>query len=84
MILSVVSAFCGGILEMELVNTQEIGLDQVNVIEVLYRSEKVTFFKGTANILIVKEYMSKNNSSYYARITNTGNKLIIEMGRRHF
>jgi DUF4097 and DUF4098 domain-containing protein YvlB len=84
MVLSIVSAFCGGILEMELVNTQEIGLDHVNAIEVLYRSEKITLFQGTANMLIVKEYMSKNNSSYYARITNTGNKLIIERGRRPF
>lgn len=84
MVLSIVSAFCGGILEMELVNTQEIGLDRVNDIEVLYRSEKVALFKGTENMLIVKEYMNKNNSNYYARITNAGNKLIIERGRRPF
>jgi DUF4097 and DUF4098 domain-containing protein YvlB len=82
MVLPVISAFCGGSLEMELVNTQKIGLDQVNGIEVLYRSEKVTLFKGTENTLIIKEYMSKNNSNYYARITSAGNKLTIERGRR--
>lgn len=84
MVLSVVSASCRGLFEMELVNTQEIGLDQVNGIEVLYRSEKVTLFKGTENMLIVKEYMNKNNSNYYAKITNAGNKLTIERGQRPF
>jgi DUF4097 and DUF4098 domain-containing protein YvlB len=84
MVLSVVSVFCGGIAEMKLVNTQEIGLDQVNDIEILYHSEKISLFKGTENMLIVKEYMSKNNSNYYARITNAGNKLTIEGGRRPF
>jgi lia operon protein LiaG len=80
MVLPVVSAFCGG--SLELVNTQEIGLDQVYGIEVLYQSEKVALFKGTENTLIVKEYMNKNNSNYYAKITNAGNKLTIESGRR--
>jgi hypothetical protein len=84
MVLPVVSVFCGGVLEMEPVNTQKIGLDQINGIEILYRSEEVALFKGTENMLVVKEYMNKNNSNYYARITNDGDKLIIERGRRPF
>jgi hypothetical protein len=54
---AVVSAFCGGILEIELANTQETGLDQVNDIEVLYRSEKAALFKG---MIIYRGYPLSN------------------------
>jgi hypothetical protein len=66
-----VSAFCGG--NLELVNTQEIGLDNIADIKISYSSENISLFMGTTDTLIIKEYMNEDNSGYYARITNSGN-----------
>jgi DUF4097 and DUF4098 domain-containing protein YvlB len=59
-------------------------MDRINVINVLYHDESVTLFKGTSDMLIIKEYMSKNNSKFYADIINSENIVTIEMGRRPF
>ncbi|MDR0495269.1 MAG: hypothetical protein LBG95_06560 [Treponema sp.] len=58
---------------MELVNTQEIGLDNIADIKISYSSENISLFMGTTDTLIIKEYMNEDNSGYYARITNSGN-----------
>lgn len=76
------SAFCSG--NLELVNTQEIKLDNITDININYSSERVSLFMGTADSLIIKEYMSENNSEFFANISNTGNKVIVEKGRSPF
>jgi DUF4097 and DUF4098 domain-containing protein YvlB len=78
----VLSAFSNG--NLELVNTQEIDLDNIIDVKVLYSSEKVSVFMGTSNKLIIKEYMNENNSKYYARITKSANNITIENGRWPF
>jgi hypothetical protein len=79
-LLILVSAYSGG--NMELVNTQEIGLDNIETITILCRNENVDVLKGTSGTLIVKEYMSENNRKYYANIGNSGNTITIETGQR--
>ena len=74
------SAFCSG--NLELVNNQVIELDNINDIKILYSSEKVSIFMGTADTLIIKEYMSENNSEYFADINVKGNILTVEKGKR--
>jgi DUF4097 and DUF4098 domain-containing protein YvlB len=73
------SAFCGG--NFELVNTQEIELDGITDVKILYSSERVSVSIGTTDTLIIKEYMSKNDSRYFAKITNSTNMVTIEHGR---
>ena len=82
MAINVFSAFCGGIQQQELVNMQEIDLDRIANIEIRYGSDPITVFSTNSNIFVIKEYMTENNSSYYAKITNSGNTLIVEAGRR--
>jgi DUF4097 and DUF4098 domain-containing protein YvlB len=72
-------AFCGG--NLELVNTKEINLDGIIDVKILYSSERVSVSIGTTDTLIIKEYMSKNDSRYFAKITNSGNTVTIENGR---
>jgi DUF4097 and DUF4098 domain-containing protein YvlB len=81
-ILNGVSAYCGGLTEKDLVNKQEIGLEHIDSIEILYRWEKINLFRSNTDSLIIKEYMSRNNNNYYASITNSENKLIIRRGKR--
>jgi DUF4097 and DUF4098 domain-containing protein YvlB len=72
------SAFCGG--NFELVNTQEIELENIIDVKIVYSSERVSVFMGTTDTLIIKEYMSENNSQYFAKIIHSGNTVTIENG----
>jgi DUF4097 and DUF4098 domain-containing protein YvlB len=67
---------------MELANTEEINLDNVNTIEIAYHSEKVSLFQGTTDRLVIKEYRNRIDSKFNAHITNAGDKLTIERGWR--
>ena len=80
--LNLVYAFCGGIQDKRLVNVQEIELNHFDEIEIQYRSEEVVIFSNNSEEFILKEYMTENNSGYYAKIINSGNKLIVEAGQR--
>jgi DUF4097 and DUF4098 domain-containing protein YvlB len=81
-ILNGISAYCGGRIAVNLVNEQEMRMEHINSIEILYQSEEITLFKSNTTSLIVKEYMSIDNSNYYADISNLENKLIIKRGSR--
>jgi DUF4097 and DUF4098 domain-containing protein YvlB len=81
-LLNGVSVYCGGVSEEDLVNVQEIGLEHITDIEILYRWEKVIIRQSGTDEFILKEYMNKNNPRYYANISNIGNKLTIERGKR--
>jgi len=81
MLLNLTTAYCAGVLENP-VNVQEIDLKNIDDIIISYRSEKVTLFKNDSDLLIIKEYMSKDDRNYYAKIVNSGNRLSVEAGRR--
>jgi DUF4097 and DUF4098 domain-containing protein YvlB len=81
MMLNFTSVFCVNVLENP-VNVQEIDLRNIDDIVFNYNSENITLFKNNTDLLIIKEYMSKDNKDYYAKITNSKNKLVIEAGRR--
>jgi DUF4097 and DUF4098 domain-containing protein YvlB len=75
------SAYCGGIGEMKLVNEQEVNLNGVDTINVSYSNSRVEVLRGNASSLVIKEYMSKDNSDYYAEIDNSGNMVNIKNGK---
>jgi DUF4097 and DUF4098 domain-containing protein YvlB len=76
------AVYGGGLSEEDLVNEQEISLENIADIAILYRWEEVAIRQNDGDKFILKEYMNKNNPRYYASISNTGNKLIIQRGRR--
>jgi len=80
--LAAFSVYSGGIGEVQLVNEQTIPLDNISDIDIFYRSEGITLLTGDTNSLVIKEYMSRDDSSYYANITSSGNKLTIRRGNR--
>jgi len=78
----VVSAFSNG--NLELVNTQEIDLDNINDVKISYSSDTVSLLMGTTDKLVIKEYMNEDNDKYFAKITKSGNTVIVENGRSPF
>jgi hypothetical protein len=78
-----VLAACGeGMTDLDLVNQQEIDVAHINSIDVLYHADSIMLFSGDADRIIIKEYMSRDNSDYYATVATAGNKLTVESGRR--
>jgi DUF4097 and DUF4098 domain-containing protein YvlB len=82
MVLILASCFGKGISEIELVNVQEIELGQINTMKINYRSDNITLYSHDSDTLIIKEYMSENNSSYFAKINTFGSELVVEAGKR--
>jgi DUF4097 and DUF4098 domain-containing protein YvlB len=78
------TAYGGGLSEEDLVNVQEISLERVTGIEVAYRWEKIVIRQNDADTFVIKEYMNKNDPRYYARLSNAGNTVMVERGRRPF
>ncbi len=76
------SAFCGPAFEMNLVNEQEIALNGIHNISISYEQDSVSVLRGSTSSLVIKEYMSKDDVSYYAEINNTGDTISIVGGKR--
>jgi hypothetical protein len=81
MLLNLTKVYCAGVSENP-VNVQEIGLENIDNIIISYNSEKITLFNNSSDSFIIKEYMSKDDKKYYAKINNTRDGLIVEAGRR--
>jgi DUF4097 and DUF4098 domain-containing protein YvlB len=74
--------YAKGLTEEDLVNSQEISLQAITDIALVYRWEKVILRQNDGDTLILKEYMNRNDPRYYAHIVPHGNTLTIERGKR--
>jgi hypothetical protein len=54
--LNAVSAYCGGLSEENLVNVQEINLEHITDIQVLYQWEKIVIHQNDTDAFMIKEY----------------------------
>ncbi|MCL2232527.1 MAG: DUF4097 domain-containing protein, partial [Treponema sp.] len=72
----------GGAGEKSLVNTREIPLDQIRAIGIHYRSDTITLVTHDSDTLIIREYMSRNNSRFFADIRSSDGELVIRAGNR--
>ena len=78
----VFSVYSNGNREIPLVNEQNIAFEKITNIEISYRSDEIILLTSRTNSVIIKEYMSINNSNYYSNINNDGNRLSIRRGNR--
>jgi len=79
-VLSLELAHAGG--RPELVNAQEVALDQIYAITIRYRSDDIILLRHDSDTLVIREYMSTNNSDLFAVITRSGNELVVTGGHR--
>jgi len=66
----------------ELANVQEVAVEQIGAIAIRYRSGSVVLQRHDSDTVVVREYLSANNSDFFAGIAHSGNALVIEAGRR--
>lgn len=65
-------------------NVMRFEVSTISDITLSYDEEAITFFRSESDELIVKEYMSKNKSSYYAEIKQDDSSIQISEGRKPF
>lgn len=65
-------------------NELTFSLNGITKLEISYDEEKVTFFTSDSDTLTVKEYMTVNNSRYYAKVDQRDGYIHISEGKRPF
>lgn len=68
----------------KLINEIELSLDHIEELTISYDDENVSFLKGNNDKLIVREYMSEDKKSYYAKIRQKKTSIHISEGRKPF
>lgn len=67
-----------------LANELTFSLDDISEVTISYNEEKVTFYESENNELTIKEYMTENKSSYYAKVDQSSNSIKISEGGKPF
>ncbi len=64
----------------QMANELRFSLEGISALTISYDEEKITFFEGEGDDLIIKEYMTENKSSYYAKVTERNDSIHISEG----
>lgn len=68
----------------QIANELHFSLDGISNVTISYDEEPVTFFEADCDELIIKEYMTKNKSSYYANVKQNNDSIHISEGSKPF
>ncbi|MDF2479487.1 MAG: hypothetical protein K0S24_4970 [Sphingobacterium sp.] len=64
----------------QMANELQFSLNEVSELTISYDEEKITFFEGNSDELVIKEYMTVNKSSYYAKVNQRSDSIHISEG----
>lgn len=64
----------------ETVNEIHFSLEGISDVAISYDEEPITFYPAEGNKLVIKEYMTKNRSRYYAHVKQNDDKIHISEG----
>lgn len=79
LILPVLSG-CSSGQALQMANEIHLSLDGISELTISYDEEKVIFYESKGDDLTIKEYMTENNSSYYARVEESNGSIKISEG----
>lgn len=68
--------------QVALVNTIEISVKNVSLLSFHYVSDSLVFYESDSDLLIVREFMSKDNPAYYAQVEEKNHEIKIRAGGR--
>lgn len=77
-------AGCSNSKSLQMANELRFSLDGISSLTISYDEEKITFFEGDSDDLVIKEYMTENKSSYYAKVTERNESIQISEGGKPF
>lgn len=68
---------------VELMNTLELDISDIDSIDIKYSSEDIVFYRGESDKLIIKEYLFNNGEDIQAKVIQKGSSLEIKQGKRY-
>lgn len=77
-------AGCGSKKSSQIANELHFPMDGISELTISYDEEELTFFESDNDELVVLEYMTKNKSSYYAKVDQNDNSIKISEGGKPF
>ncbi len=75
---------CSNSKSSQMANELGFSLDGISSLTISYDEEKITFFESDGDDLVIKEYMTKNKDSYYAKVTERNDSIHISEGGKPF
>jgi hypothetical protein len=63
-------------------NTRNLDLTNIDTIQIEYGIDNISFSESPSDKMVVKEYFSADNASYYANTTTDGTTLLVSSGYR--
>lgn len=75
---------CSNSKSSQMANELRFSLDGISSLTISYDEEKITFFESEGDELVIKEYMTENKDSYYAKVTEHNDSLHISEGGKPF
>lgn len=77
-------AGCSGSKNSEMANELHFSLEEISDVTISYDEEAITFYEADNDELVIKEYMTKNKTSYHADVTEDKNSIHISEGSKPF
>lgn len=68
----------------QMANELHFSLDGISDVTISYDEEAITFFEADSDELVVKEYMTENKSSYYAKVKQISDSIHVSEGGKPF
>lgn len=65
---------------LRLANERTFSLEDISDLTISYDEEAVTFYESMDDILVLREYMTEDKSSYYAKVDQSGDSIEISEG----
>lgn len=75
---------CGSKKSPQMVNELHFSVGDISDLTISYDEEKVTFFEGDNDDLVIREYMTANKKSYYAKVDQRDSNIKISEGGKPF
>ncbi|MDF2927747.1 MAG: hypothetical protein K0R57_6661 [Paenibacillaceae bacterium] len=75
---------CSNSKSSQMANELRYSLKGISFLTISYDEEKITFFESDGDDLVIKEYMTENKSSYYAKVTERNESIHISEGGKPF
>lgn len=70
--------------EPRISNVLQFSLNQVSQLTIAYDDENINFYEGDSDKLVIKEYMTVNKKSYFAKVIQQNDSIYISEGRKPF
>ena len=71
---------CGKTRTTQMVNELQFSMNHIKLLQISYDEENISFYPGEEGVLTIKEYMTDDKESYYAKVSESSDRIKISEG----